>query len=89
MNPLSNLNLDPNTVRWLKENMDPVFGYPRLIRFSWSTTSKLLETHGVQCEWPEDIEPDQQTLKFTKGTGKVFKRPTLFSNMGLSHVSQF
>ncbi|KAJ3237286.1 Ribonuclease H2 subunit A, partial [Chytriomyces hyalinus] len=34
---------DPNTRKWLRENMDPVFGYPDLIRFSWSTTVKMLE----------------------------------------------
>ena len=28
---------DVNTKTWLRENYDPVFGYPNLVRFSWST----------------------------------------------------
>ncbi|TPX33109.1 hypothetical protein SmJEL517_g03936 [Synchytrium microbalum] len=48
---------DPNTTRWLRESMDPVFGYPGLIRFSWSTTTNLLEKDGVPVEWP--IEKDE------------------------------
>ncbi|CAG8458747.1 9945_t:CDS:2 [Ambispora gerdemannii] len=26
---------DPNTVNWLRSNVDPVFGFPRILRFSW------------------------------------------------------
>lgn len=28
---------DPTTVEWMRVNMDEVFGYPNLIRFSWAT----------------------------------------------------
>ncbi|KAI9093482.1 ribonuclease H-like domain-containing protein [Phlyctochytrium arcticum] len=42
---------DPNTVDWLKSNVDPVFGFPRLMRFSWSTCTKLLEDKGVPVKW--------------------------------------
>jgi ribonuclease H2 subunit A len=42
---------DPNTVRWLNENIDPVFGYPSIIRFSWSTTATILEKNAASVEW--------------------------------------
>lgn len=34
---------DDKTVKWLKENMDDVFGFPDVVRFSWSTTEELLK----------------------------------------------
>ena len=34
---------DPDTKSWLRVDVDPVFGYPRLVRFSWSTVGVLLE----------------------------------------------
>ena len=34
---------DSLTKAWLRNVMDPVFGFPSIIRFSWSTTRKLLQ----------------------------------------------
>lgn len=48
---------DPVTKQWLTDNVDPVFGFPRLVRFSWSTAEKILETKAVEVEW-EDIEEE-------------------------------
>ena len=28
--------------------MDPVFGYPSIVRFSWSTSEKILEEKGFK-----------------------------------------
>ncbi|KAJ1988635.1 hypothetical protein GGI26_003294 [Coemansia sp. RSA 1358] len=57
---------DPNTVRWLRESLDPVFGYPSIIRFSWSTCTKLLEESAVAVVWADEDE------KHTKLTSKWF-----------------
>jgi len=38
---------DPRTKKWMAENFDPVFGYPNVVRFSWSTTSNCLQQYGV------------------------------------------
>lgn len=43
--------LDPKTVSWLKSNMDPIFGYPNIVRFSWQTCKTLLETSGKTVRW--------------------------------------
>lgn len=42
---------DPLTKAWLGDNMEPVFGYPSIVRFSWSTVKDLLEERGVPVEW--------------------------------------
>ena len=33
---------DVGARKWLKLSFDPVYGYPAIVRFSWSTTQKLL-----------------------------------------------
>ena len=37
---------DPDTKAWLLAHSDPVFGFPRLVRFSWATTKRLLDVGG-------------------------------------------
>ena len=34
---------DPKTVRYLKETLDPVFGWTGIVRFSWATAKSMLE----------------------------------------------
>jgi ribonuclease H2 subunit A len=57
---------DPKTISWytpphphlscfrLHENLDPVFAYPRLVRFSWSTSAKLVEKNCVGVSWHDE-----------------------------------
>lgn len=33
---------DPDTIRWLKRNVNAVFGFPPGVRYSWSTAKKIL-----------------------------------------------
>ncbi|TIB69214.1 hypothetical protein E3P77_00689 [Wallemia ichthyophaga] len=47
---------DPNTVAWLKNNLDSVFGLPQLARFSWSTVKNLLESNSHCVNWMDDNE---------------------------------
>ena len=42
---------DPKTQAYLKEGMDPVFGYKGIVRFSWATVKVLLDKNGVECKW--------------------------------------
>lgn len=44
-------HVDPKTVSWLKANIDPIFGYPNIVRFSWATCKTLLETSGKAVRW--------------------------------------
>ncbi len=54
---------DPLTKIWLTNHLDPVFGYPSLVRFSWGTTKKILKNSAVQAEWgDEDEEEDENEV---------------------------
>ncbi|CAF92580.1 unnamed protein product, partial [Tetraodon nigroviridis] len=35
---------DPKTKAWLLRYLDPVFGYPQFVRFSWSTAQTLMDS---------------------------------------------
>lgn len=51
---------DPKTKQWLKDILDPVFGYPQFVRFSWSTCSNILEKSTPLVKW-EDEDEDEST----------------------------
>lgn len=55
---------DPGTKKFLTSSIDPVFGFPTLARFSWSTIVKALEKGACECDWnePEDDAQDQKSL---------------------------
>ncbi|KAJ1805043.1 hypothetical protein LPJ56_004636 [Coemansia sp. RSA 2599] len=59
---------DPNTIKWLKGSLDQVFGYPGIIRFSWSTCAKLLEDNAVAVVWADDDE----AAKNSKSVARYF-----------------
>ena len=39
---------DAVTKKFLRDNLDPVFGFPTIVRFSWSTAEKILNEKGVK-----------------------------------------
>ena len=49
---------DARCTAWLKEYMDPIFGWGNECRFSWSTSKDMLQCSGnaVQVDWPVDDE---------------------------------
>ncbi|KAF2755036.1 ribonuclease HI large subunit [Pseudovirgaria hyperparasitica] len=51
---------DARCTTWLKQNMDPVFGWGTECRFSWGTAKDLLEGKGgsAQVDWPADDDDD-------------------------------
>lgn len=49
---------DPVTKAWLKSNIDPVFGFSSLVRFSWGTTQNILKEHAVKVTWEGDDDDD-------------------------------
>jgi ribonuclease H2 subunit A len=50
---------DPITRKWLANSIDPVFGFPSLVRFSWKTTKDLITKRGKLCSW-ENYEEDDK-----------------------------
>lgn len=47
---------DPVTKQFLRDNCNPVFGFPNLVRFSWSTASAVLEQNAYNVEFEETDE---------------------------------
>ncbi|KAK7068987.1 Ribonuclease H2 subunit A [Halocaridina rubra] len=51
---------DPITKNFLMNSLDRVFGFPGLVRFSWSTAEKILEEKCVPTTWKDDEEEDEK-----------------------------
>ncbi|XP_034943262.1 ribonuclease H2 subunit A [Chelonus insularis] len=51
--------MDPITKQWLTDNIDPIFGFPQIVRFSWSTAEKILETEAEKISWEN---PEIETM---------------------------
>lgn len=66
---------DPDTKRFLSENADLVFGYPNLVRFSWSTAETALNGHAYDVEF-DDIDDTKQEYEGEQIT-KFFKGKTI------------
>lgn len=51
---------DGVTKQWLRDHIDPIFGFPDVVRFSWATTQNMLqETPGVvSIEWSDEDDDD-------------------------------
>ncbi|XKL59509.1 hypothetical protein PGB90_000525 [Kerria lacca] len=49
---------DPQTKTFLKENIDPIFGFPQIVRFSWSTAQNILKDNAVPVYWSDDDNED-------------------------------
>lgn len=82
---------DESCVKWLARVQHPVFGFPNLIRFSWSTSREALEK-GVACPvtWECDDEDTAGSASITSFFGAAGeKRPqrgAFFSSKKLKHV---
>lgn len=45
------LPADPATKQYIRMCMDPIVGFPPLVRSSWATAKILLEERGVKFVW--------------------------------------
>ncbi len=52
-----NYNLDPLTKKFLDANINNVFGFVKLVRFSWSTAFNKLKKSCVAVKW-HDLDDD-------------------------------
>lgn len=47
---------DPNTVRWVRENMNKFWGWNEQIRYSWGTARTALEKNeGIEMDWEHEL----------------------------------
>ena len=49
---------DPVTKNFLINSLDPMFGFPSLVRFSWSTAEKIIEEKCVNVLWRDDDDDE-------------------------------
>lgn len=66
---------DPTTKEWLRRTLDPVFGFPSLVRFSWQTCKTILEEKAVEFVWEcereeEEADGPKKKAKKPRPTGK-------------------
>ncbi|XP_061762287.1 ribonuclease H2 subunit A isoform X2 [Nerophis ophidion] len=54
---------DPKTKAWLLKYLDPLFGYPQFVRFSWSTAKALIDSKGVTVHWDDDEEDGEKAAQ--------------------------
>ncbi|XP_062304416.1 ribonuclease H2 subunit A [Osmerus eperlanus] len=59
---------DPKTKAWMAKYLDPVFGYPQFVRFSWSTAQTLLDSKAVPVHWDDDEEDGEKAAARKKNT---------------------
>ncbi|KAI0058208.1 ribonuclease HII [Artomyces pyxidatus] len=76
---------DPKTQAWIKSSLDRTFGYPSLVRFSWTTVKVVLEKEAHAVEW---IDDGQASLvkAFESGSGRDKDRCLVTRDLGLSSV---
>ncbi|XP_060853802.1 ribonuclease H2 subunit A [Rhopalosiphum padi] len=66
---------DPVTKEYLKKNIDPIFGFPSIVRFSWSTAELVLKNNAAQIDWSDEEEDeDKKSLPITSFFGQNSKR---------------
>ncbi|OQR94806.1 ribonuclease H2 subunit A [Thraustotheca clavata] len=82
---------DPKTKQWLADSVEPVFGYPNIVRFSWGTMESYLDRM-ANVEWPHEKEDGpkgtQSIMSFMNTTTKKRKRSPYFEQNRLQVVSE-
>lgn len=87
------------TKKFIRDQIDNVFGYPSLVRFSWSTAELMLQEKAATCTF-EEVDDEGATKKpntksissfFTPKTdeGKPRKRHKFFDERFLSVSNPF
>lgn len=51
---------DPTTQRWLCGALDAVFGFPGIVRFSWSTCKSLLDKRAYAVTWEDEEDEEDE-----------------------------
>ncbi|XP_023575937.1 ribonuclease H2 subunit A isoform X2 [Octodon degus] len=51
---------DPKTKAWLRKHVEPVFGFPQLVRFSWRTAQAILEKEAEGVTWEDSAAEEQE-----------------------------
>ncbi|KXN89098.1 Ribonuclease H2 subunit A [Leucoagaricus sp. SymC.cos] len=78
--------IDPNTRAWLEKNIEPTFGFPKVVRFSWTTVKVLLENNAHPVKWNDEGQVSLiKAFETSKGLDK--DRCLVTKDLQLSSVS--
>lgn len=64
---------DPVTKSFLTDNIDPIFGFPRLVRFSWSTSEAALNGKAISMEFEDEEKENKKSSKNGSSIKTFFK----------------
>ncbi|KAH0585134.1 hypothetical protein H2248_008393 [Termitomyces sp. 'cryptogamus'] len=76
---------DPKTQAWLKHSIEPTFGYPKLVRFSWTTVKLLLDKNAHPVKWTDEGQASLISA-FESGKGPEKDRCAVTKNLNLISV---
>ncbi|KAF9449539.1 ribonuclease H2 subunit A [Macrolepiota fuliginosa MF-IS2] len=77
---------DPNTKAWLKGNLEPTFGFPKVVRFSWTTVKVLLEKNAHPVNWTDEGQASLiKAFENAKGLDK--DRCTVTKDLQISSIN--
>uniref|UniRef100_A0A914IAU9 Ribonuclease n=1 Tax=Globodera rostochiensis TaxID=31243 RepID=A0A914IAU9_GLORO len=90
---------DPLTKKFIRTMVDPVFGYPSLVRFSWKTVERVLERRAIKYTWDTPSLDTSKQLTLTElwskarekkrsPTKKGVRRHAFFTERGLSNATE-
>ena len=80
---------DEKTKAWLAENVDPVFGYPSIVRFSWQTTKTILEPSGTTSKEQQPRKIAKVTFSSEDTRGGALSVAELFKRSGSNRCPYF
>ena len=68
---------DEHTKRWMRDNLQPVFGWPDLVRFSWGPAKEVLDkepaAHGAHVVlWADDDEAGEAAVEQQRNAMAAF-----------------
>jgi len=70
---------DPSTKEFLRKNVHSIFGFPTIVRFSWSTAEEIILNRCVKVHWDDDnIKPEAVGTKSILNFFSRTKRPANF-----------
>jgi ribonuclease H2 subunit A len=58
---------DPTTVKWLNDNFQSFFGYPSVVRFSWSTIANRLTDSKLEYTFHANLPEEVHTFQSKPG----------------------
>ncbi|OJT11467.1 Ribonuclease H2 subunit A [Trametes pubescens] len=76
---------DPKTQAWIKQSLEPTFGYPSLARFSWATIKVVLEKDAHPVFRTDDGQASLMKA-FESATGRDKDRCAVTKDLGLRSV---